>query len=273
MEKRFLVSHAIMNTFRAVHDCLIRIPGWRRHQRRLSRYIKRVAGSPDAYGDLFAAARIDRPAAILDIGSYIGDTIMRFLDELDIPIYGFEPTRGSFLKLERRLGKNPQVRLFNSALSDRDGDETLFCNQNPQTNSLLDNDMGNTGSFPEDTRRVDTLQVKVQTLDAWASRHLPHGRLLIKADVQGAEGRLLDGGKATFRDRVTAFYSETQIRPMYKGQITFFELHERLTKEYGFYLHNVYPCLHDKHGKAVQLDALWVKGGMDMARPSSRGAA
>lgn len=248
-----------MNTFRAVHDRLIRIPCWRRHQHRLSRYIKRIAGSPDAYGDLFAIARTNLPAAILDIGSYTGDTIVRFLDELGIPIYGFEPTRVSFLELERRLGKNPQVRLFNCALSNRDGDETLFCNQNPQTNSLLDNDMGNTISFPEDTRCVDTIQVKVQTLDAWASRHLPNGSLLIKADVQGAEDRLLDGGKATFRDRVMAFYAEAQICPMYKGQITFFELHERLTKEYGFCLHNVYPCLHDKHGKAVQLDALWIK--------------
>jgi len=238
---------------------LIRIPWWCRYQRRLSRHIKHAVGGADAYGDLFALAGKNHAAAILDIGSYTGDTIVRFLDELSIPIYGFEPTLESFLELERRLGKNPQVRLFNCALSNRDGVETLFCNENPQTNSLLDNDTGNTLSFPAFTRHVETMQVKVHTLDTWVSRHLPNGRLLVKADVQGGEGRLLDGGKSTFRDRVLAFYAEAQICPMYKGQTTFFELHARLTNEYGFCLHNVYPCLHDKYGRAVQIDALWVK--------------
>jgi FkbM family methyltransferase len=248
-----------MSMLRAAHDRLIGIPWWRRHQRRLSRWVKRAAGSPDAYGDMFAIARAIRPAAILDIGSYIGDTIERFLDELSIPIYGFEPTPDSFLKLERRFGGNPQVRVFNCALANREGEESLFCNENPQTNSLLDNDAGNVRSFFDETKHVGATRVKVRTLDAWASGNLPSGGLLVKADVQGAEGRLLDGGDATFRNRVMAFYAEAQLCPMYKCQTAFFELNERLTKDYGFCLHNVYPCLHDKYGRAVQIDALWIK--------------
>jgi len=248
-----------MSIFRAVHDCLIRLPWWRRYQRRLSRRIKRAAGIPDAYGDLVSIAKKTSPAAILDIGSYTGETIVRFLDELKTPICGFEPTLGSFRELEKRFDGNPQVRLFNCALSNCTGEETLYCNENQQTNSLLDNDIGNISSFPNDTRHLHSLKVNVQTLDEWASAYLPSGDLIIKADVQGAEGRLLDGGGKTFRDRVTAFYAEAQICPMYKGQSTFHGLHERLAGEYGFCLHNIYPCLHDKYGKAVQVDALWIK--------------
>ncbi len=248
-----------MNTLRTIHDVLIKIPWWRRHQRRLSRFIKRTVGAPDAYGDLFAIARKAKPVSVLDIGSHNGDTIERFVDDLDIPICGFEPTPGSFEELKRRYAFNPQVRLFNCALSNREGYENLFCNANPQTNSLLENDIGNNRFFPEHTRHLKTIRVKVRTLDGWASRYLPAGLLIVKADVQGNEGRLLDGGKVLIRSRVAAIYAESQLCPMYKGQIGFGELHERLTGECGFYLHNVYPCLQDKKGKAVQLDALWVK--------------
>ncbi len=248
-----------MHALRAIHNALISIPCLRRYQRRLSRLFKSAIGCPDAYGDLFSIARAISPAAILDIGSYTGDTIERFTDELKTPIYGFEPTPLSFLELKRRFDKKSQVRLFSCALSDRDGVETLFCNANPQTNSLLDNDSGNILSFQTHTEHVDTVQLDVLTLDTWSSRHLPEGDLIIKADIQGAEGKLLDGGKVTFGDRVTAFYSEAQLCPMYNGQTTFTQLDRRLTNEFGFCLCNVYPCLRDKYGKAVQLDALWVK--------------
>ena len=243
---------------RTIHEYLIRIPWWRGYQRRLSRYLKCAVGVPDAYGDLIAIARRHNASAILDIGSYMGETIVRFLDELTIPVYGFEPTLDTFRKLEERLSGNRQVHLFNCALSDRDGEESLYCNENPQTNSLLDNDEGNAASFPDDTRHVDVIRVQVQTLDTWAAHHLPVGRLIIKADVQGAEGRILDGGKDIIRDRVLAFYAEAQLAPMYKGQTTFFELHERLTGEFCFHLQDIYPCFHDKTGRAVQTDALWI---------------
>jgi len=247
-----------MNPLRAIHGRLIRIPLWRRYQRRLSRSLKYAVGAPDAYGDLVAIARRHNISAVLDIGSYTGDTIVRFIDELSVPVYGFEPTLDTFRKLEARFGGNQQVHLFQCALSDRDGEEILYCNENPQTNSLLDNDKGNIVSFPDETKHLDMIRVKVQRLDTWVSHNLPSGHLIIKADVQGAEGRLLDGGEATIRDRVLAIYAEAQLSPMYKGQTTFFELHERLTKEYGFYLQDIYPCLHDKTGKAVQTDALWI---------------
>jgi len=247
-----------MNPLRILHNRLIRIPWWRRHQRRFSRYLKFVVGAPDAYGDLVAIAKRHKAAAILDIGSYMGDTIVRFTDELSIPVYGFEPTLHTFRKLQERFGGNQQVLLFQCALSDRDGEEVLYYNENPQTNSLLDNDEGNAASFPDETKHVDAVRVFVQTLDTWVSHYLPAGRLIIKADVQGAEGRILDGGKDTIRNRVLALYAEAQLAPMYKGQTTFFELHERLTKEYGFYLQDIYPCLHDKTGRAVQTDALWI---------------
>jgi FkbM family methyltransferase len=231
----------------------------RKYQYRLIRKIKKIIGYSDAYDDLFRIARRVQPSGILDIGSYIGKTINKFLDELNIHVYGFEPTPDSYKVLKERFGHKKQVSLFNCALSNVDGKQKFFSNKNPQTNSLLDNDIGNESFFDEYSHHVESETVDVMTLDTWASRYLPVGKIIIKADIQGAEGLLLDGGAHTFSDQVIAFYSEAQIYPMYKNQTSFFELHSRLTKEFCFFLHNIYPCFHDKYGRAVQLDALWVK--------------
>lgn len=248
-----------MTNLLALNRLFLRIPRWRRHHRRLTRALKSSIGVPDAYGDLFAVVRRTGASAVLDIGAFVGETVERFTDELDVPVYAFEPTPRSFEVLRARFAGRRNVHLFDLALSDRAGEAALHCNANPQTNSLLPADERGAGSFAEHTESREVATVRTQTLDAWAAEHLPSGRLVIKADVQGAEGRLLDGGRESFSLRVVAIYSEAHLSPIYRGQISFTELHERLTGEFGFVLHNVYPCMQDAAGRAVQLDALWIK--------------
>ncbi len=229
-------------------------------QRRLARRIKSAFNVPDAYGEIVRICRLLRPAAILDVGSHEGSTIVRYLDELgSIPVHGFEPTPESFQQLQQRFGGSNQVILHNVALSNESGVHEFFCNVDEQTNSLLDNDAENEESFGEESTHVRRIEVRTTTLDEWAAREIPRGRLVLKADVQGAEGLLIEGGRETMRERVIAFYSEVMLSPMYSGQTDFGAVHERLTTEFGFVLRDIYPCLHNDSGKAVQADALWVK--------------
>ena len=120
----------------------------------------------------------------------------------------------------------------------------------------MDNDVG-IASLGDVAKHVGIETIETICLDDWAEQHQPEGNLIIKSDVQGAEGLLLEGGRRTFRDRVLGFYSEAQIAPMYAGQADFFELQKTLT-DLGFFLHNIYPCYHDKHGRALQTDAFWI---------------
>ena len=46
---------------------------------------------------------------------------------------------------------------------------------------------------------------------------------------------------------------------MYKGQSSFGQIRQMLEKDCGMALKNIYACLHDSAGRAVQTDALWVK--------------
>ena len=120
----------------------------------------------------------------------------------------------------------------------------------------MDNDVG-IASLGDVAKHVGIETIETICLDDWAEQHQPEGNLIIKSDVQGAEGLLLEGGRRMFRDRVLGFYSEAQIAPMYEGRADFFELQKTLT-DLGFFLHNIYPCYHDKHGRALQTDAFWI---------------
>lgn len=215
-------------------------------------------GVPDAYGDLLEIIRAHRPAAILDLGSFQGETVARFRDECRIPVHAFEATPGSAAILRERFKTDPLVTVHQVAVSDRIGTATMFSNANPQTNSLLDNAAGNRESFGEATAHVDAFEVKTTTLDEWLRIHWPRGPLVVKADIQGGEGLLLDGGLEAFSHRILAFYSEAQIEPMYQGQADLWTLHRRLRDEFRFALRQIYPCMINGSGKAVQTDALWV---------------
>lgn len=221
--------------------------------------MKAFLGYPDAYGDLLEWSRLSIPAAILDVGAHVGETVTRFLDESTIPIHAFEPTPESYQLLSQRFESNPQVSVHQVALAATRGEQVLFLNENPQTNSLLDNAKREDLPFAQHTRHVGQVRVATRTLDDWADEFLPVGELVVKADVQGSEGELIAGGRNVLRERVSAFYSEAQISRIYSGQLDFSAIHQVLTGELGFVLVNIYPCLLDELGRAVQTDALWVK--------------
>jgi FkbM family methyltransferase len=212
----------------------------------------------DPYGDLYFWTKLSNAVAVLDIGAHQGDTIIRFLDELKIPIHAFEPTPESFTLLESRFRKTSQVHLHNIALGNKTGDENFFVNNNKETNSLLDNDKGNNEGYAEYTQHKEIITVKVETLDKWLAANDILGPIVVKADIQGAEKMLIEGGVNAFQNQVVAFYSEVQIEKMYKGQADFSILNETMKKN-GFSLVEIYPCMKDRLGRAVQTDALWIK--------------
>lgn len=246
---------------RWMHDKLVRFPLTRRFERRLTRRVKGVLGSPDAYQDLIAICRKVKPAAFLEIGSHHGDTLVKMLDEVPGQTYhAFEPTPESVAVLRRRMAKYPNVTVHQLAVGAETGKVSFFLNAGNQTNSLLDNANGSDQPFAHWQKHVGRIESDVVRLDDWAPAHVPgDGALVIKADIQGAERLLVNGGRDTFRNRVKAIYTEVSLLPMYEGQTTFAELDTLLTRELGFVLFNIYPCGKDQLGRAAWTDALWVK--------------
>ena len=243
---------------RNIHKALVGNPLTRKLQRGIVCSLKNSLGVPDPYADLARIVRQQKPDAILDIGSHVGKTISRLLETSSVPIHGFEPTQNTFQKLSRRFQSDPKVTLHKLALSNVNGEATFHCNANEQTNSLLDNGAGNNEALAHATQHLQQETVETMRLDDWAAAHLPSAKVVIKSDIQGAEGLLVDGGEKCLREQTIAFFSEAQIAPMYEGQADFCELHKILTDKLGFVLHNIYPCFHDQQGRALQTDALWI---------------
>jgi FkbM family methyltransferase len=228
--------------------------------RAIIRKVRTLFGCPEPWGVLIHLLRKYPQAVYLDVGSFDGSTIQRILDECTNPVHAFEPTAESFARLQVRYSKHPRVTLWNLALSDRNGPSGFHINANKQTNSLLANDRGNETFVGSDTRPEGIVQVESVSLDNWVSAHLTANiPLVIKCDVQGAEGLVIAGGKESIKNQCLAFYTEAQLEPMYKGQASFLEIQSVLTEELGLALHEVFPCLKDATGRALQFDVMYLR--------------
>lgn len=214
----------------------------------------------DPFYDIVHISRASDATLFLDIGCHHGDTLLRFIESgLQCRVAAFDPFADNILRAKDLLHSFPQITFHQIALSDCNGTAEFYLNKNEQTSSLLANDIGNLASFEADTTPLGSCEVKTQTLDAWSAEHRATGPSVIKCDTQGAEGLVIKGGKSFIHDHCVAFYGEVMLGDMYRGQSSFAEIRSLLEKDCGLVLKNIYPCLHDKSGRAVQMDALWVK--------------
>jgi FkbM family methyltransferase len=240
-------------------QCL-KLTALRKPLRLLRAKMQGIAGYSDPFFDLARIASQSKARIFLDIGCHQGDALLRFIESgVACPIAAFDPFRDNIMRAKARLHKYHQVNFYQIALSDADGVATFYLNRNEQTSSLLPSDIGNQESFAADTALLSSIEVKTGTLDTWAVENRSAGPCIIKCDTQGAEGLVIQGGKSFIRNQCAAFYSEVMLGNMYKGQFSFEEIRRLLEKECGMVLKNIYPCLHDNAGRAVQMDALWVK--------------
>jgi FkbM family methyltransferase len=222
--------------------------------------IQAVAGYSDPFYELARLANESAARLFLDIGCHHGDALLRFIESgVQCSVAAFDPFRDNIEKAKHLLRQFPQISFHQVALSNKNGTARFYLNRNEQTSSLLENDMGNVASFADDTSPVGSCEVEARTLDSWAAEHGAEDPCIIKCDTQGAEGLVIEGGKSFIRNHCIAFYGEVMLGDMYKGQSSFGVIRQLLESECGMVLKNIYPCLHDKAGRAVQMDALWVK--------------
>jgi FkbM family methyltransferase len=245
---------------RWLHAQLVKFPLTRGPQRRFTRRIKRLLGCPDAYEDLIKICRKVHPAAVLDIGAHEGDTVLKFLDELKgLSIHAFEPAPEQAAVLRRRLGHIPSVTTHQCALADKTGSLKFHLNAGSMTSSLLENASSDYRPFEGAQAHVAEIEVEAQRLDDWATKFVPEGKLVIKMDVQGAEGLVIAGARQLLADgRIIAIYSEVCLIPQYEGQATFDQI-DTAMRQVGLVLFNIYPCGKDSTGRAAWTDMLWVR--------------
>ena len=104
-------------------------------------------------------------------------------------VWAFEPSPSTFRFLQHTLASNnlSRVDADDCALSDRAGRGRLSMQTNSELNSLV-YDLAESGE-----------EVRVETLDGAAARHGMRGIDFVKLDAEGAEARIVAGGREFLR--------------------------------------------------------------------------
>lgn len=228
----------------------------------LSDYIKAdIFNLPNSYDDIKIISNSTKPDFILDVGAYVGDTVRKYRETLgDIPIHAFEPTKESYEKLVNNTKSLENVHTYNLGIANKEGVKKLFINNNLQTNSYLDNDEINNESLADHTKHVNTEEISVTTIDKWHKKYSSNQetKMIIKADVQGAEIDLIRGADHCLKNNVIALYTEVSLAPLYKNQADLFSVNQIMTSEYDYILFQIYRTRSDEIGRALWTDALWL---------------
>jgi FkbM family methyltransferase len=187
--------------------------------------------------DLFSrlVSMIDRDdPVILDIGANNGWHTSLFLRHFpNATLHAFEPDPRA-LRLFRERIDSPRVTPHELALGSEDGEIEFHMSDGHPPDSW--------GIFPEGFHMAGSIRrpksalvewpwlefrrsirVKSMKLDTWRRSHGIDRIDLIWADVQGAEGDLVDGGAETLA-QTRFFYTEFSDREWYEGQVSFADL-------------------------------------------------
>lgn len=185
------------------------------------RELRRLLGRPDP--------------VILEIGCNDGSDTLKFLRAFERPtVYCFEPDPRARERFRRKVSSD-SVRLFDLALSDKDGTAEFYPSGGHPSESWrkrLPRGWDYSGSLRRPKAHLDahpwctfgeTLAVPTMRLDTWSAAHAVGRVDFIWADVQGAEGDLIRGGIETLR-RTRYLFTEYNDAEMYEGQITLGEM-------------------------------------------------
>jgi len=193
-----------------------------------------------------SVARIDPGIeTIFDVGANVGDVTLYMLEAFPrSTIYAFEPCSSSFAILSRRVaesGQTERVNLFNLGFYDAAGSDTLHITTHHGANSLV----GITPEYREanpQVRECAAEQVALVRLDDFvAEKGIAHVDLM-KIDVEGAESKVIAGGRKTLSTMVDAVMCEIS-----------FVRHPRARGEFI----KVFQLLHDCGLAPAEIYDLW----------------
>jgi FkbM family methyltransferase len=204
---------------------------------------------------LFPPGHAENLHCVVDVGANVGQWSSMLLDCVTPQkLIIAEPIPDAFAILQKKFGNNPSVELHNVAIGDHEGVAKLKVTRDTTGASLLQprEEMralvgGNWGIASE-------IDVKMVTLD----RMLADLRevSLLKIDVQGYEKEVLAGARQTL-GKTKFVLIELNFISQYDGGSWLGEIHQILTRDFGFFLANATAPL-VLNGRAAMCDGLYV---------------
>lgn len=163
---------------------------------------------------------------LLEIGCANGADTLEFItlfQDTNFKLYGFEPEPKNIKIIKEKIHSNA-FELFEGVVSDVDGHITF---NRSRTNNPDDLSLSGSIMKPKNHLKLwdwiyfdEQVQVPSITLDTFTQQKNLNVIDFIWCDVQGAEERVLLGGKETFKNKVRYIFTEYSNDEQYEGQPT-----------------------------------------------------
>lgn len=204
---------------------------------------------------------------VLDVGAYEGSYIEYYRRMWPNATYHcFEPLPGKVDEMRTKFAAflDKTIHIHQMALSDKVADDVpFFVGGRDGEMSSLDDRPASKRRYFRFLLEASKTPVQVSTIDAQV-KELGIKRVnLIKLDVHGAEGRIIDGARQTLRyKKPEILYIETFFIPMYGDGPMFWQLCAQLDKM-GYSLFDLYLVTRSFVNRQVKYaDALFVHKGV-----------
>lgn len=195
---------------------------------------------------------------VIDVGAHRGEFAAQFHKLLpNAKIYCFEPSKNNFVELATSLKNLQNIKIFNLALGDRQGETEMYYNKFSPSSSIMKIATLHKEIFPF-TSEQELEIIKITTLDDIAKELDLIDNILLKIDVQGYEDRVIKGA-INFLEKIKIIIIETSFRELYESQPLFAEIYELLSKRGFVYSGSWQELSSPIDGTPLQQDSLFIK--------------
>ena len=193
--------------------------------------------------------------SIIDVGANKGQFALNAVSFFPTAkIYSFEPLPDVFPLLSKRVLKYNQIKSYNFALGNQEGEIEFYKNHHSHASSALPISDFQTKEIPE-TKETTIIKVPIHKLDDCVSQLELGNNVLLKLDVQGFEKEVLRGSITTLKN-IKYILLEMSFIPLYNGEPLFDEMYQFLNI-LGFDILSPVGSLETKDGKILQIDFLF----------------
>ena len=217
---------------------------------------QRLAEAAEGAGlTLFPPGQAGKLRYVVDVGGNIGQWSGRLLNCIrPQKLIIAEPVPVAFAVLQKRFGNKPNIELHNVAIGDHEGIAKLKITRDNTGASLLEPSHEMCALVGGNWTVASEIEVKMTTLDRLLAGVAEIS--LLKIDVQGYERAVLAGAEETLR-KTRFILIELTFMPQYQGGSWLGEIHQSLTRDFGFFLANA-TAPQVLNGRASMCDGLYV---------------
>jgi len=194
---------------------------------------------------------------ILDIGANTGqfaETIAKVLP--NARLISFEPISSCYDKLCERMSWNPRFKAYELALWDSTQELEFNANEWSPSSSALELAPLHKQLYPFAVQTKKEM-VRSMRLDDLLEEIKFSGRTLIKMDVQGAESKVIQGGREAFM-KSSAVMVEVSFWELYRGQALFHDIYGQLGELGYTFIGQMEQVVRPSDHLPVYADALFI---------------